>query len=73
MFDFRRFLDDNFRKPQEVCALLRAYGAEAVPEESSVKKWFQRASVPSEWFAVLLAYIELDAGQPVRLAAYLTR
>jgi len=38
---------------------------------STVEKWFQRKSVPGEWLAVLLCLLELERGEPVRLAKYL--
>jgi hypothetical protein len=38
----------------------------------AIQKWWQREKIPSEWFALILALIELDQGEPVRLAQYLT-
>lgn len=72
MFDFSRFLRSRFRKPAEVVALLRAYGATDLPQEAAVAKWFQRKAVPADWFAVLLTYLELDEGAPISLSVYLT-
>ncbi|AKR54370.1 hypothetical protein XM25_00830 [Devosia sp. H5989] len=51
-------------------AFLGAYKAPA-PKAAAVEKWFQRASVPSDWLPMLLAYLEIDYGGPVRLAPYL--
>lgn len=70
MFDARRFLIDCFKTPVGLIAFLRAYNAD-LPSEETARKWFQRGSVPSDWFAYLLAYLEMDRGAPVSLSAYL--
>lgn len=70
MFDARRFLEEKFQTARGLIALLEGYGVGA-PPLGTVEKWFQRARVPGEWFPLLLAYLELENGQPVRLAAYL--
>lgn len=70
MFDFGRFLRENFSTPTEMLAFLRAYNA-PVPSTFTVQKWFQRDTVPSDWFPILLAYLELDRGAPVRLMPYM--
>lgn len=41
------------------------------PQLPAVYKWFQRGTIPSEWLPLLLCVIELDNGEPVRLATYL--
>lgn len=71
MFNFGKFLRDKFRSHKEVVQLLRAYNAKQLPQEAAVMKWFQRETIPSEWFPVLLAYLEIEEGGPVRLAKYL--
>ena len=72
MFNVDQFLKDKFRDAQGLVAFLQAYGAEA-PALGTVIKWFQRSSVPGDWLPVLLAYVELDEGQPVSLIKYLRR
>lgn len=42
-----------------------------MPNQAAADKWFQRASVPSEWLPVVLSYLEIDNGSPVSLIPYL--
>lgn len=69
-FEARRFLVEHFGTPQGVVSYLRAYGV-VPPGVTTVEKWFQRASIPSEWFPLLLACLELDRGGPVSVSKYL--
>jgi hypothetical protein len=69
-FNTEAFLRENFKTPGGLIAFLRLYGAD-LPLQPAVDKWFQRRSVPSDWLPVLLAYIEIDRGQPVSVAKYL--
>lgn len=71
MFNFSAFLNDKFHSPHEVVRLLRSYNVKASLQEAAVAKWFQRGTVPGAWFAVLLSYLELEEGAPVRLAKYI--
>jgi hypothetical protein len=70
MFDTKRFLKDQFRTPVELHTLMQSYGVD-VPREGTVSQWFQRASVPSTWFPVLLAVLEMDRGHPVSVVEYM--
>jgi hypothetical protein len=70
VFNHKKFLKDNFHSPIKLVSFLTAYGADT-PELAAVYKWFSRGTVPSDWFAVLLAYLELENGNPVRLHPYL--
>lgn len=70
MFDTRRFLEDMFKTPSGLKAFLMAYGVEP-PKEDTIYKWFSREAVPSNWFARLLCYLEIDRGQPVSLTKYI--
>lgn len=72
MFDALKFLQEKFRDAHGLVAFLAAYGVTPPPLATAVK-WFQRASIPSDWLPVLLAYIEIDEGQPVSLIQYLKR
>ena len=42
-----------------------------IPPRDTVRKWFERSSVPSYWFPVLVAVMELERGEPIRLSGYL--
>jgi len=70
-FDFKRFLIENFGSPQGLLSFSRAYHTGLPLTSAAVEKWFYRASVPADGFAILLAYLEIERGAPVRLAAYL--
>ena len=70
MFDSHSFLTRELVGPQNVLALFSAYRIR-VPKVSTVEKWFQRKSVPGEWLALLLCVLEIERGEPVRLAKYL--
>jgi hypothetical protein len=70
LFDAQQFLTVNFKTPTGLVSFLRAYGAN-LPADEAVRKWFQRGAVPAEWFAVLLAYLEIDRGTPVSVIDYL--
>lgn len=51
-------------------AFVRAFGYEP-PKAETVYKWFQRGSIPGEWFPVLLALLELEKGNAVSVSPYL--
>lgn len=71
MFDHRRFLVENFGNAPGLVALLRAYDG-PIPKDDTAYKWFQRGSIPADWLAILLAYLEIDRGAPVSTVQYLT-
>lgn len=69
-FDTKTFLKERFKTPGELISMLTAYGIEA-PREQTASQWFHRASVPSAWFALLLAALELHTGKPVSVVSYI--
>jgi hypothetical protein len=69
-FRTRQFLVDMFGNAQGLVSFLRAYDS-PTPAPAAVDKWFQRESIPSHWFPLLLVYLELDRGSPVSLSSYL--
>lgn len=69
-FKYKQFLVEMFGSPQGLVSFLSAYRA-PLPGVFAVEKWFKRESVPSDWFAKLLVYLELDQGGPVSLIKYL--
>ena len=71
MIDTGKFLRERFREPGRVVVFLKSYGAERVPDVEAVRKWFSRGSLTGEWLGTLLAYLELEHGEPVSLAPYL--
>ena len=72
MFDCRRFLVDKFRDPDGVVGTFNAYGL-GIPSRDTIRKWFERGSLPSDWFPMLVVVAELENGEPVRLAEYLMK
>ena len=72
MFDHKRFLDDQFGSPDGVIGTLGAYKI-AHPSRDTVRKWFERGGIPALWLPMLLCVLEIENGQPVRLANYLGR
>ena len=70
-FDYHKFLVDTWGEPERLVTFLHAYGR-VNANYHTVNQWFRRKSVPSNWFAVLLALLEIETGKPVSLVAYLT-
>lgn len=69
-FDFRRFLDECFRTPATLQALLKAYGYNP-PKLSTTEKWWSRASIPARIFPVLLVVAALEGGRAFNLVKYM--
>lgn len=73
VFDTKKFLETHFQSAAKLIAFLKAYDCPTIPSEEAVGKWFQRRSIPGEWFPLLVAYIEIENGAPVSLRGYLMR
>lgn len=71
MFAAERFLHEHFGDADGVLWLVGKHWHE-VPQRETVRKWFRRASVASEWWPILLLVLEIDNGEPVSLATYVT-
>lgn len=70
MFDAKRFLEENFRDADRLVGTFHAYGLD-VPTKDTVRKWFSRATIPSEWFPMIAAVLEMENGAPVSLTRYI--
>jgi len=68
-FDFRRFLVDHFTTPEQLQALMNAYGFDA-PALSAAQKWFARESIPSHALPAVLLVAEMERGKRVEIARY---
>jgi hypothetical protein len=68
-FDIDQFLKENFGSPKGLVNLISAYGL-PTPSDSQAIKWFQRGSIPTAWFALLLVVLECELGVPVKLSKY---
>jgi hypothetical protein len=69
-FDFRRFLNDCFRTPATLQALVKAYGYNP-PNLSTTEKWWSRASIPAKVFPMLLIVASLEVGPTFNLVKYM--
>lgn len=69
MFAAANFLTDHFGDTDGVLGLVGKHWHE-VPRRETVRKWFRRASVASEWWPILLFVLEINNGEPVSLAPY---
>lgn len=70
MFDHAKFMSSNFRDADGLIGLFSVYRV-AIPSKDTVRKWFERGSIPSEWFVMAVCVLELDRGEPVSLIEYL--
>jgi hypothetical protein len=70
LFNTERFLLDHFGTPEAIIALSRNIGIET-PAKDTVRKWFERGSIPGDWWPKLLLSLEHDNGAPVSLRGYL--
>lgn len=68
-FDTANFLKSKFGNAPGLVSFFAAYGV--VLPLATAEKWFYRASIPSSWLPIILAYVELDDGAPVSLTQYL--
>lgn len=69
IFDAKKFLIDEFVDPPSMRAAFNAQPALPAPNEPTLRKWFQRGSIPSEWLAVLLLMRERQ-NRMVKLSNY---
>lgn len=68
--DMKQFLVDHFKTPDGLIYTFNAYAVEAPPRDT-VRKWFERSSLSTEWLAKALAVAELEQGSPVSLVGYI--
>lgn len=71
MFNTKQFLEDHYNTPDGVIGAFNSFGID-IPARDTVRKWFARGSVPSEWLPLLIAVRELETGAPVGLASYIS-
>lgn len=72
MFCARRFLTDNFRDPHGLVGTFNSYKMD-IPPQDTVRKWFERGTIPSEWLPMIVIVLELECGEPVSLVPYMER
>lgn len=69
MFDFPKFMNARWKNPAELHAFMATYGHGQVYQVHY--KWWTRQSIPAEWFAVVLALLEVENGRPVSLLEFM--
>lgn len=72
MFDFEQFLLDNFGTTERLSRFLHVYGY-TPPKHDTIYKWFHRRTIPAEWFALLVALLELERGGSASVNKYIGR
>lgn len=70
MFDAKRFLKEEFGTADAIIGLAGTYAVD-VPKRETIRKWFERGSVPGEWWPVMVTLLEKERGKPVGLSGYL--
>jgi hypothetical protein len=69
MFDMAKFLRTHWADERKLVTFLAVYGVKP-PKRMTARKWYDRSSVPSEWFATLLMLLEIERGRPVSLIGF---
>jgi hypothetical protein len=69
MFDMAKFLRAYWRDEKKLVQFVQVYGL-APPKRMTARKWFDRESVPTDWFATLLVLLEIEHGRPVSLIGF---
>ena len=70
MFDFAAFLSANWKDSADLHRFLLKFGVRDYTAQA-VYKWWSRASVPADAFAVLACLLEVREGVPVSLVKWL--
>lgn len=64
-----KFLRAYWRDERKLVQFVEIYGLKP-PKRMTARKWFDRESVPPDWFATLLVLLEIERGQPVSLIGF---
>ena len=64
-----KFLRAHWSDERKLVQFLVVYGV-SPPKRMTARKWFDRESVPSDWFATLLMLLEIERGRPVSLIGF---
>jgi hypothetical protein len=65
-------MDDHLTNADAVIGLANQFDVD-VPAKDTLRKWFERGSIPGDWWPVVLALLEMESGKPVSLLGYLVR
>lgn len=69
MFDMAKFLRAYWADERKLVQWIAIYGLDP-PKRMTARKWFDRESVPADWFATLLVLLEIERGRPVSLIGF---
>lgn len=69
-FNTEQFMEDNLVNADALVGLANHLNVN-VPAKDTLRKWFERGTIPGEWWPVVLAMLELESGSPVSVVAYL--
>lgn len=69
MFPLGKFLRRHWASETQLVQFIKNYGV-TPPSNMAVRKWFDRESIPTPWFATLIMLLELHDGKPVSLIGY---
>lgn len=68
-FATQLFITEKLESPDAVIGLFGLAGV-SIPAKDTVRKWFERGSIPGEWWPLVLVVLEITNGGPVSLASY---
>jgi hypothetical protein len=68
-FDSIAFLDDHWPDLDRLLRFMRSYNCALLRQ--AIQKWHLRGSIPAQWFAIMLALMEIESGRPVSLVKYI--
>ena len=67
-FDALAFLA-RWKKPSDLSAFFAVYGVDV--RTPAVVKWRERERIPSDKFALMLAFLEIEQGHPISLTPFI--
>ena len=69
-FSMRRFLKAHWADDAKLVQFVQTYGVDP-PTRMAVHKWFERETVPTSWFAILVVLLEMERGKPISLTGFM--
>lgn len=69
MFDMAKFLRAYWADERKLVQFVATYGVDP-PLRMTARRWYERESIPSGWFATLLVLLEIEHGRPVSLIGF---
>jgi hypothetical protein len=69
-FKFKKFLEQYYGSPSDLGHYLARYRIKNAPNMETIYKWYQRDTIPSFWFAVLVSLRQIE-GKGINVAQFL--